>query len=319
MGVKSGAGLLFARLKIRSRRLINRCPRWLRVLAGPLLGGFLGLMGGIPGFLIGLLLGYLLRELFVQFGKDRRILGYFENPGAQQFHEGESGLAAWCALGVLVASEASAEVPAESSGKKSGQFPPGSSKAFAGERILKEVLLTASCVFTGAGADPFLIEHFSRLALSRKDSLNPDLLAESLAARRASLQAQARGTQAPGDRTEGTREGLREDLRNLGRGLSSLAEGEKAQLLAREIRIILDPALEDEKEPEDSGRETKTDPWKILGLPPGTPPKEVKAHYRRLAKIFHPDELEVLGEKHREMAALTFMAIKEAYREVSRM
>jgi len=278
--------------RVTVRKLINRCPRRIRVFLGPLLGGIIGLIGGIPGFLIGVLLGYLIRELFVQSFRDRRVIDYLENPGIQQFYEGEPGMAAWCALAVLVSSE-DADIPA---------FPHGGSKATTPEKILRQVILGASCVFIKPAADSFLIEYFSRLAWLHKHSLNPDLLAESLAARRA-----YRGTKAS-----------QRDLKNLGRALYDLAGGEKARRLAREIRLILDPAFKDEKEPDNSGPgiHGNGDPWKILGLPPGTPPDEVKAHYRRLAKQFHPDELVVLDEQHRETAARAFMAIKEAYQEI---
>jgi len=294
MNVKTELCFLVSNIRIRIRRAISRLPhrlrRRLRALGAPILGGIIGLIGGIPGFLIGLLLGYLLGELFVQFGRDRRILGYFENPGVQRFYEGEPGLAAWCALGVLVASQSQDDCPESS----------------AAEIILKEVVLGASHVFSGPQIDLFLAEHFSRLALSCKDRLNPDLLAESLAARRT---------------PKGRPAEIQEDLENLGRGLKNLAAGEKARALARQIRLILEPDLKDEEEGEtyDSGKNgtiTK-DPWKILGLPPGTPLREVKAHYRRLAKQFHPDEMVLLDEKHRETAARAFMTIQEAYKEIS--
>jgi len=281
MSVKLRFDLLLSQFRIKARRLVNRLPRRIRALGPSLLGGIIGLIGGIPGFLIGLLLGYLVGELFGQFFHDRKILDYFENPSAQQFNEGEPGLAAWCALGILVSS------------RRPDSFP---------EKILREVILGASCAFTGPGADPLLMEHFSRLALSRKDSLNPDLLAESLAARRIS---------------SGTGKDPIEDLLDLGQGLNILAGGEEAKALARQICLILDPAMEGESE--DLGTEERRmpkDPWKILGLPPGTAPREIKNHYRKLAKQFHPDKFIVLDEKHREIAAQAFMAIKEAYKEV---
>ena len=285
MGDKLRLCLLFSRFRINTGRLINRLPHRLRVFGAPLLGGLIGLIGGIPGLLIGLLLGYLLGQLFVQSGRNRRILAYFENPGSQQFYEGEPGLAAWCALAVLVASE--------NSGDNSGAPAPA-------EKILKEAALEASCVFTSPLADPFLVEHFSRMALSSRNNLNPDLLAESLIARRIPLGAQG-------------------NMATLGRGLSSLAGGEKAKALARQIRRILGISPEDE-DSEISASENhgmSGDPWKILGLPPGTSLREVKAHYRRLAKQFHPDNFVLLDEKHRETAARAFIAIQEAYKKIS--
>lgn len=290
--------------RIAAGRLIRRRPRWFRAVEGPLLGGLIGLVGGIAGLLIGLLLGYLLKELFSRAVINRKILDYFENPKAQKFPEGEPGLAAWCALGALIASEAPfpGNVPGASRAAETGEDLP----AFGlfEEAIIKKTALAASRAFTGPGAEPALIELFVRLALSCRDKLNPDLLAESLAARRA----------APGTRAGRRPPGKTGDL---GLALLSLAENEKALRLAREIRRIVDPAPGGEKKPPHSASETLRDPWKILGLPPGTSLKEVKAHYRRLAKQFHPDELQILDENRRETAARAFMAIKEAYQQLS--
>jgi len=187
-----------------------------------------------------------------------------ESPGGQDFYEGEPGLASWCALGVLLTREDPAEI------------------------AVRRVLLAASVAFSGPLADPFLMEHFSRLALSRKEALNPDLLAESFTARRAKSGDAAR----------------------LGRSLADLAEGENANRLASGIIGIIDPR-------HTYSAAIRPDPWMLLGLSPGTPRGEVKAHYRRLAKQFHPDELEVLDEKHRQAAARAFIAIKEAYTEIA--
>jgi len=278
---------LLMRLKIATRKIINRCPPRLRPLGGPLLGGIIGLIGGLPGFFIGLLLGYLLRELFVQLFVNRRILDYFENPGLQQFYEAEPGLAAWCALAVIVSSADNRTPQAEAG------------------RILKQVILEASCIFTSAAANPIQIEHFSRTALSIRDKLNKDLLAESFVSRRSAFASSG-------------------DLQNSGRALYRLASGEKARHLARGICHVLAPSLDPFFEGEDEqGRHgggatdsAASDPWKILGLSPGATHREIKSHYRRLAKLFHPDELEVLDEQRRETAARAFISIKEAYQEV---
>ena len=269
---------LLIRISINIRRLKYRIPRRLRSFTGPVLGGLIGTIGGIPGFLIGLLLGYLLGELIVQSRSDRKILDYLENPSSQNFYEGEPGLAAWCALAVLIVS-------------KNDTYE---NLGHSFERTLKQVLLGACYVFTDPRADPSLMDLFSRLAWSKKETLNSDLLAESLANRRISQG----------------------DAGNLGRNLYALAEGEKAKSYAREILLILDPTSQDYGEPEHSGAVLKKDPWKILGLAPETPLREVKSHYRRLAKQFHPDELQILDEKQRETAGRAFMAIKEAYRQV---
>ena len=256
---------------------MNRCPRRLRFLGKPALGGLTGmLIGGIPGFFIGLVLGYFLGELFNQSFRGKRIMGYFENPGSQQINESEPGIAAWCALGVMVAAENSGHDTEASANK---------------DVILKQVFLEASYAFNGPLLDPFQIEQFSELAWSKIKSLNPDLLAESFASRRSSSG----------------------DAEYLIRRLVRLAKDEKAKALSREIRLVVNPSSVDEAE---SYSAALNDPWKILGLPPGTPMKEVKKHYRRLAKLFHPDKLEVLEKKQRDASAQAFMAIKEAYTQI---
>jgi len=271
-------------LKVKYRKLIKRCPRQIKILSGPIIGGLVGLIGGIPGIFIGLLIGYLLSKLFVQSVQDSRILDYMENPGMQDFYEGESGLAAWCAISVLMAS-------------KNPSYPSA-------ESIMKHVILDTSNTFASPRIDPSLIELFTRLAWSRIDYLNSDLLAESLAARRAPFG----------------------DSASLGRLLYGLAGGKEAKKFAREIYQILDPEGNHSSSSDDFATENTiagihsigSDPWKILGIPMGTPHKEVKAHYRRLAKQFHPDELEVLDERHRQAASQAFIAIKEAYKEITR-
>jgi len=273
--IKNGIKLFFPRLRIKIKIIINRFPKPVKKLGKPLLGALIGVIaGGIPGFFIGLLLGYLIGELFGQTFKGKKIIEYLENPGSQQINESEPGIAAWCALGVLIA----ANNQTDSSGSMA-------------ERILKQVYLEACYVFNSPLLDPSQIENFSLKAWQKKDILNPDLLAESFASRR----------------------NLSGDARNLARCLIRLAGNEKAKKLAKEIILIIDPSY---KEEEQSGSAIPKDPWVILGLPPGTPPGEIKAHYRRLAKQFHPDNLEALDEKQRDTAARAFMAIKEAYLQI---
>jgi DnaJ like chaperone protein len=260
------------RIKVLSRR----CPPWLRALAGPLTGGLIGLLGGIPGLVIGVLLGYLVRELLGQFRDDRKVMGYYDNPGKTDFYEGEPGLAAWCALGILVSHT--------SAGSRGGN----------GEAETEQTIRTARTIFPGPAADLSLIEHFCRLAWFRRERLNPYLLAESLVFRRKP----------------------REDLLLLAQGLYSLAPKEKARELAERLCLVLDPAFTAHEEDSGGQPRGKTDPWKILDLPPGTPLQKVKSRFRKLAAQFHPDSLQVLDEKHRETAARAFIAIEEAYKEI---
>ena len=284
--IKFGKYLFFVKHKITI--LLNRCPRRLKVFVKPLFGGLAGfIIGGIPGFFIGLLLGYLLGELFSQTSRDKKIIEYLENPSAQHFNESEPGMAAWCALGVLVASK---NQTINSAGSAAGKKLPVFD--YMAERILKQVFLEACYTFNSPALDPSQIEYFSRLAWQKTECLNPDLLAESFAYRRSPTK----------------------DAGNLISRLSRFAENEKSKTLAKEIILNIDPSYREAEQQSSSA--TQKDPWKILGLSPETPLKEIKAHYRRLAKQFHPDNLTVLDEKQRDAAARAFMAIKEAYNQV---
>jgi hypothetical protein len=264
-------------------RFFCRFPRWFKVIAGPFFGGLLGLLGGIAGLLIGIVLGYLVQELFGQFHSDREVLRYFENPGCSGFYEGEPGLAAFCALGILIIAQ-----------------PPDSSPfslsvpATDGDAAAREVSRKASAFFPGGLADASLTEYFCRLAWSRRRGLNPDLLAESLLARR----------------------GSGKDLGDLGWALYELASGEKSLNLAGYIRAMLDPAYNPQAEKDEAPKAADEEPWKVLGLEPGTPVKEVKSRFRELAIRFHPDSLRDQDEERRKTAARTFIAIKEAYQRI---
>jgi DnaJ-domain-containing protein 1 len=243
-------------------------------------------LGGVAGLLIGIILGYLVQELFGQFHSDREALKYFENPGRSGFYEGDPGLAAFCALGILVAARSRDPSP----------FPAQGSAAD-GEAAVREVSRKAAAFFPENRAGSSLIEHFCRLAWSRRRSLNPDLLAESLMARR----------------------GSGKDLPGLGRALYELASDEKSLDLARSIRAVLDSAYDSRNggggEDGDS-KAPEQDPWRVLGLAPGAPIREVKSRFRRLAIRFHPDGLRKPEEEQRETAARAFIAIKEAYQEI---
>jgi DnaJ like chaperone protein len=232
------------------------------------------------GALIGIILGYLVQELFGQFHSDREVLKYFENPGRPGFYEGEPGLAAFCALGILIITK-----PPDTS-----PFP-ASAPAMDGEAAAREVARKAAVFLPGGRADASLIEYFCRLAWSSRRSLNPDLLAESLMARRPS----------------------KKDLPELGRALYELASREESLDLARSIRVMLDPAYKPQTE---TPAAPEQDPWALLGLAPGTPLKDVKSCFRKLAIRFHPDSLRGLDDERREAAAKAFIAIEEAYRKI---
>ena len=282
--IKPMINQLLVELKIKIRIISNRCPRRFKVFIKPLTGGIIGaLAGGIAGFFIGVLLGYFLGELFFQTFRNKQLAEYLENPGSQQINEGEAGTASWCALGILIAS---ANYSSRASDPEAANSPAPE------EKILKQVFLQSCYVFNNPLLNLAQIEHFSQAAWQKRNILNPDLLAESFAARRYSFG----------------------DAKNLARGFTRLAENEKAKNLAKEIILVIDPYYKEEQ----VSSPAASDPWKILGLKPGTPIKEIKTHYRQLAKLFHPDNLEVLDKNQQETAAQAFVAIKEAYLQVTK-
>ncbi|QQO09682.1 J domain-containing protein [Breznakiella homolactica] len=260
------------------KKLKNRRFPWL----GPLAGGLIGLFGGAAGVIIGIILGYLIRELFGQFKSDRDLLEYLVNPGQSNFSEPDPGMAAYCALGVIIIA-------------KSLQARDRRYIADGSETALKPVQISAAESFPNGGDHAPELEAFCRLAASKADMLNADLLAESLAARRLPFRDQA----------------------YLGQQLEMLAFGPGIET-GYYIRTLLDPDYSGGGTHENASREihTEADPWLILGLDPGTPRHEVKSTFRKLAVQFHPDSLQELDKKHQEDAARAFITIKEAYRQI---
>jgi DnaJ like chaperone protein len=137
---------------------------------------------------------------------------YFEAPGKVVFNEGAAGLSAYCALATLLVV---LSVRADEPNPLFPRRPSG--KARDGELIARRVTHSAQEAFPGSSSA--LIKTFCKIALSMTDRLNPDLLAESLAARRAGAG----------------------DLERLGQALESLAEGDRALREAAFIRQILAP------------------------------------------------------------------------------
>jgi hypothetical protein len=170
----------------------------------PLAGAAIGFTGGAAGAAAGLVLGLLIREVLGRFGADRAALNYLENPGPSDFYEGEPGLAAYCALSMIVLSLSLSE-----KNRRGGDLLP----------LTEAASRNVAISFPGKSA---FAELFCRLAASRCRRLNPDLLAESLASRR---------------RKSG-------DLPALGKALGALAAGDEAKGAARRIRRILDPGYE---------------------------------------------------------------------------
>jgi DnaJ like chaperone protein len=235
-------------------------------------GGLAGTVFSIPGIIIGSVLGYFLGEVASQLKNDRAIRRYFDNPGPSQFYEGEPGLAAFCALGAFLLSKASPKVLTDEAG--AARIAGGAGSVFpAGKKI------------TG------LAESFARIAFSRFRFLNPDLLTESLAARRAGLG----------------------DLPLLASELFSMAIGREAEHEARFIRQFLDPSYQPPLPDE-----AIEDPWKVLGVPRNASREEIKSAFRRLALMFHPDNQAGIEEEEREKTSQTFVKIRDAYRELTR-
>jgi hypothetical protein len=244
-------------------------PRRLIWMAG---GGLAGIVFGIPGIIAGIALGYFLGEVASQIKNDRAIRAYFDNPGPSKFYEGEPGLAAFCALGAFLLSRASPKV-------------------LAGEAAAARIAGGAGSVFPAGKKITGLAESFARIAFSRSRFLNPDLLTESLTARRAGFR----------------------DLPLLASELFSMAIGREAEYEARFIRQSLDP---DYQPPLPD--EVIEDPWKVLGVSRKASREEIKSAFRRLALAFHPDNKTGLAENEREQASETFIKIRDAYRELTR-
>ena len=241
----------------------------------PLIMAAFGIGGyflGIPVMIIGIVLGYFVGCIFVQVGSDKEVYRYFENPGPSSFLEEEPGLAAFCALGVYLLSKASPKVLTD-------------------EAAAARVAGGAASVFPRGKKISPLADSFCRLAFGKLSSLNPDLLTESLHARR---------------RNTG-------DLASLGSELATMAIGKEAQQEALYIRQFLDPGYEPEQSEENGG-----DPWTVLGIAKGASYDEVKSTFRKLALMFHPDNQTGLSEEEREKMGDTFIKIRDAYRTITR-
>ncbi|MCL1929246.1 MAG: J domain-containing protein [Treponema sp.] len=241
----------------------------LLIMAAFGIGGF---FLGIPVMVIGIVLGYFVGCIFVQVGNNKAICRYYENPGPSAFYEEEPGLAAFCALGVYLLSKASPKVLTD-------------------EAAAVRVAGGAESVFPQGKKIGPMADLFCRLAFDRYSFLNPDLLAESLLARR---------------RETG-------DMALLGSELASMAIGKEAQQEALYIRQFLDPGYE----PDDSIN-AGDDPWTVLGIAKGASYDEVKSTFRKLALMFHPDNQTGLSEEERNKLGDTFIKIRDAYRTITR-
>jgi len=57
-----------------------------------------------------------------------------------------------------------------------------------------------------------------------------------------------------------------------------------------------------------------TAPWRVLGLPPGSDPAEIRRAYRRLARTVHPDLHPVASDDELRVLSARFHELTEAYR-----
>ena len=55
------------------------------------------------------------------------------------------------------------------------------------------------------------------------------------------------------------------------------------------------------------------DPWRILGLEPGATREEIRAAYRDLAKVWHPDRFSAESPQLQQRATRELQRINEAY------
>jgi DnaJ like chaperone protein len=228
--------------------------------------------GGVTGVMTGLLLGYFVQAAAAQFYMDMAVARYFESPGRPVFPEGEPGIAAYCGLGIYIMFKSKYKNDALFTGRVSE---------------------SAAAAFSRGARNLPLIELFCRIAISRRAYLNPDLLAESLLARRR----------------------FRKDTPRLGEQLEKLALGQEARREAASIRQALDPRYQP---PDLDVPEEALDPYLLLGLTPGASREMVKSAFRKLAVQYHPDVLQNMNEEERKNATMAFIAVKEAYREIMR-
>jgi DnaJ like chaperone protein len=56
--------------------------------------------------------------------------------------------------------------------------------------------------------------------------------------------------------------------------------------------------------------------YKILEIEKGTSPQAIKKAYRKMAKKFHPDKVQHLGEAHKKGAEEKFRKVQEAYEQL---
>ena len=71
-----------------------------------------------------------------------------------------------------------------------------------------------------------------------------------------------------------------------------------------------------DQDSEDTAPE-KRDPHHVLGIDSSASAEEIKRAYRELARKYHPDKLEHLGDEFKALAEMRFKEIQQAYQELS--
>jgi DnaJ-class molecular chaperone len=59
------------------------------------------------------------------------------------------------------------------------------------------------------------------------------------------------------------------------------------------------------------------DPYRVLGIDRSASIEDIKHAYRELARKYHPDKLEHLGDEFKVLAEMRFKEIQQAYQELS--
>jgi DnaJ-domain-containing protein 1 len=251
---------------LKIRPLAERC--WIILKEhhrGKALGAAAGLLGGWFGGAMGFVIGAMLDALLARRAIDGSVSAYMENPGPAGFAERIPGAAAFCALAVLVL-----EADGEADPDRIARWARGAFGTGDGNRADFESLARTAAALTGR--------------------LNPDLLAESLRARRIAAGAK--------------------DMASIRESLASLAAGPRGSELAARIGCTLVPEEPIPAEP------PLGEAYELLGISPEASTDEVKAAYRRLAVAFHPDAAVGLSERQKQSAAEAFMRIDGAYRTI---
>jgi DnaJ like chaperone protein len=61
---------------------------------------------------------------------------------------------------------------------------------------------------------------------------------------------------------------------------------------------------------------SKANGYNILEIEKGASPQAIKKAYRKMAKKFHPDKVQHLGEVHQKGAEEKFRKVQEAYEQL---